>query len=112
MDRKLHSAARQLGVKGELLFESERRKRLLANTILIQVRDELVANPEADQLTFPLSGSADGKLERFVLTHYPQDIAERIPSSRMLSIEVDESVEPPLLTVTIGDTKRPPEERR
>jgi hypothetical protein len=108
MDRKLHSAARQLGVKGDLLFEAERRKQLLANAILIRLRDEVYENPEADELRFPLPTSI-GKMERFVLSHYPEDIAERIPSSRKLSLEIDESVEPPLLSVSIGAIKQPPE---
>jgi len=84
----------------ELLLESERRKNLLAKSVLIRIRDELSRQPEAEQFTFPLK-SAAGKLERFVLSHYPDDISARIRADHSLKLELDESVEPPELTVTI-----------
>lgn len=88
----------------EKMVEAEQRKRLLANSILIRIRDELSNQPETEQITYPLKDSV-GKLERFVLTHYPQDIADRIRPDRSISLELDESVEPPQLTVTIGQPR-------
>lgn len=85
----------------ERVREAERRKDLLAKWVLIQIRDELSRQPEAEQITFPLK-KADGKLERFVLSHYPEDISDRIRADHSISLELDETVEPPELTVTIG----------
>jgi len=82
---------------------AEERKRLLAKSILVHIRYELSQQPEAEAFTYPLKSSV-GKLERFVLSHYPQDIAERIGAS--VSLELDESVVPPLLTVSIGQPKK------
>lgn len=105
MDRKLDRAARELGVKGEHLFEANRRKRLLANSILIKIRDELASDPETEEFTYPV-GSAVAKLERFVLTHYPWDIADQIRPDHSITLSLNESIEPPELTVTIGQPAR------
>jgi|GEM_PF-5958608 hypothetical protein len=85
----------------EKLVEAEDRKTLLAKAVLIRIRAELVEKPDADEFTFPLR-SPVGKLERFVLSHYPQDIADRISKKHAISLQLDETVEPPELTVTIG----------
>lgn len=105
MDRKLHRAARELGVKGEYLFEAERRKRLLANSIFIKIRNEVALHPETDEFILPMS-SALGKLERFVLSHYPHDVSNRMPSRHPITLRLDESVEPPLLAVSIGQSNK------
>lgn len=101
MDRKLDKAARELGVKGEYLFEANRRKRLLVNSILIRIRDELARDPETEEFTYSVGDSVK-KLERFVLSHYPSEIADQIRPDHSITLRLDESVEPPRLTVTIG----------
>lgn len=101
MDREMHRIARELGVNGEYLFEAERRKRILANSVLIRTREELQINPETERFTYALPPTV-GKLERFVLSHYPHEISRRIHSNEPLTLSLDESVEPPKLTVTIG----------
>lgn len=89
----------------ERVREAERRKDLLAKWVLIKIRDELSRQPEAEQFTFPLRNT-EGKLERFVLSHYPDDVSARIRADHSLKLELDESVEPPELTVTIGQGRQ------
>lgn len=104
MDRETRRIACQLGVKGELLFEAERRKQLLANTVLILLRDALNENPEND--TFSISFTEPiGRLERYMLTHNPEDISGKMRTKHEINLSFDGSVEPPLLTVSIGKTR-------
>lgn len=100
----------RVSTRRENYYEADRRKRLLANSILIRIREELTATPGIDSFTYPLEPKHGlGRLERFVLSHYPDDIATRVRSDRSVSLEYDANVEPPLLTVRLGESPLPDE---
>ena len=101
------SSVRQerIRTRRERFQEASRRKRALAETVSAMIMDTAEDDTAAADLRLGFYGPV-GRLERFVLRHHPEEIAGKLAVGRSVSLALDESVEPPLLLVTLGEATR------
>lgn len=80
---------------------AESIKRNLAKSVLVRVHEEVASDADVREFTTPLLRTNDVALR--ILRNHPDVIARRVDIGRSLSLELDESVEPPLLRISLGE---------
>jgi hypothetical protein len=89
---------RYMATKREKYREAERRKQILANTVLRKVQ-AAESGCEIADVSFDIEGL--GAFERLVLSRNPSEITDRMRAryARVHQLTYDDAVEPPRLTV-------------
>lgn len=78
----------------------ERTKRHLAQSVMMRINEELMEDPDATEFSTPVLKPE--KTVMRILRDHPEIIARRLDLGRLVSLELDESTEPPELTIRLG----------
>lgn len=80
----------------------EDTRRALARDILARIQEKQAEDPNVVEFQTGLN-TPIGRLETYLLRHQRKEIIARIAIDRAVSAEFDESVEPPVLHLTLGE---------
>lgn len=82
--------------------EVNRVKRALALSVLSRIHEEWEENPDANLIRADLRRPLDGVARR-ILSHHPEAVSNRLNIGRTVLLHLDESVEPPILEICLGE---------
>ncbi len=82
--------------------EVSRVKQALAHSVLSRIHEEWEADPEASLIRADFKRPLDG-LARRILTRHPETVSSRVNIGRMVVLRLDESSEPPVLEICLGE---------
>lgn len=92
----------------ERFLRIERTKRQLAMSVLTRINEEVIHNPNITEFTAPMLKT--DKIALRILREHPEIIARRLDTGRLVNIELDESTQPPELTIRLGQRFEHPDE--
>ncbi len=84
----------------ERFLHVEHVKKQLALSVLSRINEEVINDPDITEFTAPMLKT--DKVALRMLREYPEIVTRRIDAGRVVSLALNETVQPPELTVRLG----------